>query len=181
MDGWRFKHSIVGILKWKKKKRLKPGVTDLRGDSCSGATSVGLSQSSVLSSLDAPFSANTTALVTASLTLVMSSTSCAGTKQKHNIGLVAERGIVPSMTWPLTKYQLSGEDVLSRRTHSSLGAHTRHRDRESFTARSVHYSKPREDFAWGAAHAVKIDSSRKPSGRTCLWFYPKVRVTSSNG
>lgn len=42
------------------------------------STSVGLSQLSLLSSLGELLSAQTTALVTASLTLAMSSTSCAG-------------------------------------------------------------------------------------------------------
>lgn len=46
------------------------------------ATSVGLSQSSSSSPLDAPFSANTTTLATASLTLVTLSASCARTKEE---------------------------------------------------------------------------------------------------
>lgn len=54
-----------------------------KDDWCLSATSVGLSQlssSSSSSPLDAPLSANTTTLATASLTLVTSSTSCGRTK-----------------------------------------------------------------------------------------------------
>lgn len=128
------------------------------------ATSVGLSQSSVLSSLAELLRAQTTALVTASLTLITSSTFCQEQTGKSErvplmsgwlhgmFGMLQTCYIVLTLEGKMEEgptLWINGSLVVrsfSCGTHTVLDTHTHQNDRKSFTARPVHYSKLRGDF-----------------------------------